>query len=69
MGSMGLMWILLVAIIAALVWFFLRASGFSSPVGRGGAASESPEAILKKRYARGEIGQEEYERMLADLKR
>ena len=31
--------------------------------------SESPELILKRRYAKGEIDHDAYERMLADLKK
>ena len=31
-------------------------------VGRGNAASDDPEEILKSRYAKGEIGREEFER-------
>jgi uncharacterized membrane protein len=30
---------------------------------------ESAEEILKRRYARGEIGKEEYDRTLSDLRR
>jgi putative membrane protein len=32
-------------------------------------SDESPETILKRRYARGEIGKEQYENMLQDLRR
>lgn len=32
-------------------------------------SDESPEAILKRRYARGEIGKEQYESMLQELRR
>jgi len=57
----GTLWLL---IIIAVVWFALRT------MNRGGAGSEdSPETILKRRYARGEMEREDYERRLTDLRR
>jgi uncharacterized membrane protein len=35
----------------------------------GGPSFESPEAILKRRYASGEINREEYERRLTDIRK
>jgi uncharacterized membrane protein len=34
----------------------------------GNGASESPQEILKRRYARGEIDKDEYEKRLQDLR-
>jgi uncharacterized membrane protein len=64
MGLMAIWWILGFAVLAALAWAFLR-------VNRGGGASvrESPEQILKRRYAGGEIDRETYQRMVADVRR
>jgi putative membrane protein len=64
MGWMGLWWIFLLVIIVAVVWAFARA-GLPGQAGGG----ESPELILKRRYARGEIDREEYDRRLQDLRR
>lgn len=63
MGGMWLFWLLVLAGLVLLVRWFL--------VGERGSAEthESPEQILKKRYARGDIDKEEYERMLSDLRR
>jgi putative membrane protein len=36
---------------------------------RGPGAGESPEATLKRRYARGEITRDQYQQMLEDLRR
>lgn len=33
------------------------------------SAQMPPEEILKRRYARGEIGREDFERMMGDLRR
>jgi putative membrane protein len=60
--GMGLWWILLVALVVALgAWVFMRA-GDSPPAPR-----ETARDILDKRYARGEIGRDEYEQKKRDL--
>jgi len=56
-------------IILLAVWAIARFAG--SERQRSSATSGSPEdplAILQRRYARGEITREEYERIRADLK-
>ncbi|CAG0983336.1 hypothetical protein GEOBC_01953 [Geobacteraceae bacterium] len=64
-GLMGigmlLLWLLPVAL---LVWLFARAAA-----GRGGRdeTRRSPREILDARYARGEIGRDEYQEGRADL--
>lgn len=69
-GMMGPgMWILMllfwglviVGIIAGIRWLTQRTPPADRP------ASETPLEILKKRYARGEIDREEFERMKKDL--
>lgn len=68
MGSMGwwmaLWWIFGLAALILIVWIVARAVG-----GPGGRAHESPEQILKRRYARGEIDRKEYDRRLTDIRR
>jgi len=64
-GWMGLWWIVAAAALLVVLWAGLRATRPGSPAGGG----EPPEAIVKRRYARGEIDRETYERMLADLRR
>ena len=67
MGWMGLWmalsWIGGLAILILLVWFVTRAA--AGPTAR----TESPEQILKRRYAGGDVDREEYERRLADLRK
>ncbi len=62
---MGWMWILWILIIIVLVlsigWIIISTRG-------GNASPESPEQILKKRYAQGEIKKEEFEQKLKDLR-
>ncbi len=61
-GLVGMVfWLIIFAVIAA-VFFGL----FGSGTRRG---RQSPREILKERYARGEIDQEEYERKLKDIDR
>jgi len=60
-GFMGLFWILLIVVI---VWAVIAA------IGRGNSSAEhgkSPLEILKDRYAKDEINQDEVERVKADL--
>lgn len=68
MGSMGwwMAWwsVFGLAVLVLLVWAIVRAAGGFSPRGE-----DTPEAILKRRYARGEVDREEYQRRLEDLRR
>jgi putative membrane protein len=64
MGGMWLFWIFILVIAVVLVRW-LASSGGSS---RQPTADESPEEILKKRYARGELTTQEYERKLDELR-
>ncbi|MFN3565061.1 MAG: SHOCT domain-containing protein [Burkholderiaceae bacterium] len=60
--GMGLWWIIVVVIVVVLgAWMFKRAGDSPS------APRESARDILDKRYARGEIGRDEYEQKKRDL--
>ena len=74
----GMMWVwflmmlfglvVFVGIILLAVWAVTRFTGSDHP--RPGSTSNSPEdplVILQRRYARGEITREEYERIRSDL--
>lgn len=59
------MWLILIALIGVIVYFVLerdRKTGTAL-----GPASDTPLEILKKRYARGEITKEEFDRMKNEL--
>ncbi len=62
MGGMWIWWILIILVVFAAVWYAVTASRRGN-----GAPEESPEKILKRRYASGEIDRETYERSLAEL--
>ena len=62
MVAWSLIWLV---VIVAVVWVAARAMGG----GDGSLREDSPEAILKRRYARGEIDREEYDRRLSDVRR
>jgi putative membrane protein len=65
MGWMWLWWLLGLALLVLLVWVIARAAGGQ----RARVDEESPAAILERRYARGEIDEQEYERRLKTLRR
>jgi putative membrane protein len=69
-GHMWFEWLfwglLIVLAVLGVSWLLRRNSGQSPPdVGRG--PKESPLDIAKRRYAAGEISQEEYEQLKKDL--
>lgn len=64
MGGMWLWWLLVIATVAAAIWFVTRTSRPG-----GSTSEESPEQILKRRYAKGEIDKDTYQEMLADLRK
>ena len=64
MGGMWFWWIIGIAAVAAIVWAAAKPSGRS-----GSSADLSAEEILKRRYAAGEIGKDEFDQRLQDLRR
>jgi len=58
---MWLIFLILLGVIAYLIVQFTRSKGFY------GSAGKTPIDILKKRYAKGKITKEEYEKMKKDL--
>lgn len=62
--SVVLVLLLMVALVLTAVWLYQQVRGAGpGGVGPGG----DPLAILKRRYARGEISDEEYRRMKQEL--
>lgn len=62
-GGMWIFWIaVLVVVTLVIAWASRR-------VGNRVSTYESPEEILQKRYARGEIGRDEYQERLEQLRR
>jgi putative membrane protein len=68
MGSMG-WWMVLWWVVAIVVLVLVVRLVAGSLGGPGTRADEPPEQILKRRYAKGEIEREEYQRRLEDLRR
>jgi putative membrane protein len=62
MGWMAIWWIVIIAAVVSVLWIALSSA-------RRGGGEESPEKVLKRRYAQGEIDRETYERMLEDLRK
>jgi putative membrane protein len=65
-GHMGGMWIFWIVLIVLIVWVVQRASISNRPPDQSPVSAEE---ILKRRYAQGEIGKDEYERRLGDLRK
>ncbi|MEE9914047.1 MAG: SHOCT domain-containing protein [Deltaproteobacteria bacterium] len=55
------MWVFIVVIIGLLIYLFVRAQKERDRI------TETPLEILKKRYARGEITKEDFDRMKNDI--
>jgi cytochrome c oxidase cbb3-type subunit 2 len=62
MALWWLFWIALLVLVVVAIWRLIERPG-----GRGGGGEESPLEILKRRYARGEIDRDEFERRKRDL--
>jgi putative membrane protein len=58
------MWIIFLIVIGLLIYFIFQAQ---KTKGQMPTQNERPLDILKRRYAKGEIAKEEYERMKNDL--
>ena len=56
--------LLLVGIVALIIWAVLRLTGSGRPSSPGG---DQARQILGQRYARGEIDQDEYQRIRREL--
>jgi putative membrane protein len=63
--GMGLGWIVWIIVIAIIVWVVFQFK--SGNHGHFNTSNETPLDILKKRFAKGEITKEEFERMKKDL--
>lgn len=61
--GMGLWWIVIVVLIVAAGAFAFRRAGDNRP----SMPTESARDVLDKRYARGEIGRDEYEQKKREL--
>jgi putative membrane protein len=68
MGSMG-WWMVLWSVAGIIVLVLLVRLVAGSTGGFSRRDDETPEQILKRRYAEGEIDSEEYQHRLADLRR
>ena len=60
----GFMWLIILALVGVAVFFLLQVS---KSKGSDGPITEKPLDILKKRYAKGEIDKEEFDRKKKDL--
>jgi len=64
MWWMGGTWIIGLVMVALFVWAWVHGTAFQ-PSG----PQEGPEAILKRRYASGDINTDEYDQRLTELRK
>ena len=60
----GFMWTLVLIVVGAILWYLLQSS---KTRGSDAFQRETPLDILKKRYARGELDKEAFDRMKKDV--
>jgi len=60
----GFMWLIVLVLVGVVIYFLFQVS---KSKGSDGSIIETPLDILKKRYAKGEIDKEEFERKKKDL--
>jgi putative membrane protein len=60
----GFMWLLFIAVIGVLIYLLIQ--NFKTK-GNAGGIGETPLDILKKRYAKGELTKDEFDKMKKDL--
>ena len=63
-GLMWVFWLLLITVVAVIVKTLIGGTS-----GAGTADKESPLDVLKQRYARGEIDEQEFERRRGELEK
>ncbi|HYX07798.1 MAG TPA: SHOCT domain-containing protein [Bacteroidales bacterium] len=60
----GFMWLIVLVLVGIVIYFLFQ---ISKSKGSDGSIIETPLDILKKRYAKGEIDKEEFDRKKKDL--
>lgn len=60
----GFMWVLFIVVIGVLIYLLIQIIKIKE---NAGGVGESPIDILKKRYAKGELTKDEFDRMKKDL--
>ena len=67
-GGMCFGWLFWIVLIVVIVWAVVKFTNRNLPIDSiNSVKKETPLDILKKRYAKGEITKEEFERMKKDL--
>lgn len=70
MWHFGWMWVLWIPLFVFFAWLVATMIRSLGKTGDGSTnRPDSPEEILKRRYASGEIGKDEYDRRLAEIRR
>ena len=62
-------WTLILVVLILVVWAIAAGRWPGRSEDGGGSGEDRAESVLRERYARGEIDEEEYRRKLDDLRR
>ncbi len=65
----GFMWIFWIILFVAIIWAARAAMGSGNSSNSNSSNSESPMELLRKRYANGEIDEEEFNRRRKELEK
>ena len=66
-GWMGFGWLLWIAVTVIIVFFITKYTNSQKSIYTQNRSDESPLDILKKRYAKGEISKEDFDKIKKDL--
>lgn len=67
MGGMWIGWIVGLVVLIVIIWMIASIAGRSPSGSEHGSGEDSAQEILDRRYARGEIDDEQYRRMREQL--
>jgi putative membrane protein len=69
MTGMWLLWLVGILLLVAVVWLAVRAASGQGTTVPPRSREDSAEEILRRRYAKGEIDKDEYQRRMDDIRR
>ena len=66
-GGMWFGWLISILVLFLIIWLIIRLSGTNQNRPPSAVSGDRPLEILKKRYAKGEITKDQFDRIKKDL--